>query len=510
MNFGTETPRQRMIGILYLVMLALLALTIPDTILDAFKNIDNSLETSKSNVNNSVQQIFTSFEQTKLKDEPERAKPIYEKAKKAQSIIFDLNNYIDDIKTEFIKQGGGINQKTGDLVKRENEDITPFIMINQKKGEELKNKINDARNNLLSLLTTDEQKSISFSLQADDPEKPINGKNTWEEINFGTGTPLTGAMTILTKIQTDAQNAESDIVKLILGKMDQAIVNLDRFTAVAVAPTSYLIQGQPYKAEVFLTASDSKSDPSISVNGTSLNVVDGKGIYTMSTNKEGVFSWYGLIKVKQTDGTYKEYRTPEQTYQVSRPSAVVSPDKMNVLYIGVDNPISVSSAGIPVNDLKVNITSGSINGSKGKYNVRVNSLGNVKINVSANMGNGKFQPLSSTDFRVKRIPDPTAQFGGKKGGAMSVMSIKAQNNLSAKLDNFDFDVNFKISRFSMIIAKPRTEVILLSGSGSQLTPAMKNALSSITSGTRIIFDNIVALAPDGSSRQLNPIALTAN
>lgn len=94
-------------------------------------------------------------------------------------------------------------------------------------------------------------------------------------------------MTILTKIQTDAQNTESDVVKLILGKMDQAVVNLDKFAAVAVAPTFYLVQGQPYQAEVFLTALDSKSQPAITVNGSPLQIVDGKGVYHVSTSKEG-------------------------------------------------------------------------------------------------------------------------------------------------------------------------------------------------------------------------------
>ncbi|MGO1815958.1 MAG: gliding motility protein GldM, partial [Sphingobacterium sp.] len=335
MAYGRETPRQRMINILYLVLLALLALNVPDSILDAFKNINNSLETSKSNVNTSVDQLFTAFESTKLKEEPDRAKPIYDKAKKAQSIIGELDQYINEIKEDFVKQGGGYNEKTGDLTMRENADIAPSTMIRGKKGAELKEKINSTREQLLALLTPEEQQSVSFSLEANDPERPAGGKRNWEEVNFGSGTPLTAAMTILTKIQTDAQNAESDVVKLILGQMDQAVVNLDKFAAVAVAPTSYLVQGQPYTAEVFLTASDSKSQPDITVNGSALQIVDGKGVYQVPTNQEGIFTWSGLVKVQQTDGTIKEYRTPEQTYQVARPSAVVSPDKMNVLYIGV-------------------------------------------------------------------------------------------------------------------------------------------------------------------------------
>lgn len=510
MALGRETPRQRMISILYLVLLALLALNVPDTILDAFKNINNSLETSRSNVNTAVQQLFTAFESTKLKEEPARAKPIYDKARKAQSIIGELNNYINALKEDFTKQGGGIDPEKGDLVKRENEDISPNLMINEKKGSVLKDKINETRTKLLALLSQEDQKSVSFSLEAKDPEKSVNGKKTWEEVNFGSGTPLTAAMTILTKLQTDAQNAESDVIKLILGKMDQAVVNLDKFAAVAVAPTSYLVQGQPYKAEVFLTASDSKSQPSISVNGSSLQIVDGKGVYSANTSKEGIFSWTGIVKVKQTDGSFKEYRTTTQTYQVARPSAVVSPDKMNVLYIGVDNPLSVSAAGTPTDKVKVNITGGSISGSGGKYNARVTSPGTARIAISAEVAPGKIQTLSTTEFRVKRIPDPIAKFAGKTGGTMATVSIKAQNALFAKLENFDFDANFKVTKFSMIIAKPRADAIVLSTSGNQLSASMSAALNAIVPGTRVIFDNIVAVGPDGTSRQLNAVALTAN
>jgi len=511
MALGRETPRQRMIGILYLVLLALLALNVPDSILDAFKNINNSLETSKSNVNTAVQQLFAAFENTKLKEEPARAKPIYDKAKKAQAIIGELDKYILSLKEEFVKQGGGYDEEKGDLVKRENEDISPNLMINEKKGTLLKDKVNDTRAKLLALLTPEEQKMVSFSLEAKNPEKSVNGKKSWEEINFGSGTPLTAAMTILTKIQTDAQNAESDVVKIILGKMDQAVVNLDKFAAVAVAPTSYLVQGQPYKAEVFLTASDSKSEPAISVNGSSLQIVDGKGVYSAPTNREGIFSWTGVIKVKQTDGSYKEYRTPQQTYQVARPSAVVSPDKMNVLYIGVNNPISVSAPGTPTDKVRVSMSGGSISSAGGgKYNVRVSSPGTAHISVSAEVAPGKTQTLSSTEFRVKRIPDPIAKFAGKTGGSMATVALKAQNALFAKLDNFDFDASFKVTKFTMILAKPRADAIVLSTSGGQLSSSMSSALNGIVPGTRVIFDNIVAVGPDGTSRQLNAVALTAN
>src|SRR5690606_35119002 len=137
-----ETPRQRIINILYLALLASLDLNVSDTLVIAFKKINDSLETSKSTVDNMVDQLFASFENTKLKEEPERARPIYEKATQARQIVAELNEYINSIKAEFEEQGGGYDETTGDLVHRKNVDIPTDVMINKKKGIELKDRIN--------------------------------------------------------------------------------------------------------------------------------------------------------------------------------------------------------------------------------------------------------------------------------------------------------------------------------------------------------------------------------
>ncbi|MEJ6980765.1 gliding motility protein GldM [Pedobacter sp. P351] len=507
---GRETARQKMINIMYLVLLAMLALNVSDTILNAFKNINDSLVASRTNVEASVGQLVASFENTKLKDEPVRARPIFEKAQQARKIAGDLNSYIENLKTQFTTAGQGIDAETGDLVERSNQDIAPGIMINKKEGEKLKTKINQTRESLLALLDPKDRASVTFSLEAKDPEKRVNGvRKSWEEVNFGEGTPLTAAMTILSKVQSDVKNAESDVIKKLFGKMDQAVVNLDQFAAVAVAPTSYLIQGQPYTAEVFLTAYDSKSNPSISINGSGVPVRNGKGTYTVSTGREGIFSWKGRIAVKQTDGTIKYYETTEQKYQVARPSAVVSPTKMNVFYIGVPNPVSISAPGIPKESLRVSMSGGSISGSNGTYVVKVSSAGTAKVNVSAEIG-GKTQTIGSQEFRVKRIPDPVPQFAGKSGGIMSSVAIKSQNTVFAKLIGFDFDATFRVTGFTLVIAKKGADAVVLKASGSSLTPAMQSAMKIVAPGTRVFFDEITASGPDGSTRLIGSIGLTAN
>ena len=503
-----ESPRQKMIGILYLVLLGLIALNISSSVLDAFRYLTASLVTSTKNVQSNVDNTYASFEATKLKTEPERARPIYDKAKQVSKYAADLDAYISSIKTMMEEKGGGYNA-VGDLEKRDNVDISPRIMINQGHGKELRTKINDTRNKIYGLLTEQDRKGLSFTLDAEDPPTRGGISKTWEESNFGDGVPLTAAITALTKIRADLKNTEYDVVRKVLGHMDQAVVNLDQFAAVAVAPSSYVIAGQPYTAQVFLTASDSKSSSEVFVNGQTLPTKDGRGEYTVSTSKEGLFTWSGLIKVKQTDGTIKEYNTGEQHYQVARPSAVVSADKMNVFYIGVPNPISVSAPGIPKEKLRVSISGGSLSGSNGQYSVNVSSVGNATVVVSAEVAPGKMQTVGSTPFRIKRIPDPRVKFGGKTGGRLSSVAMKSQNRIFAVLDNFDFDAKFNIERFTLIIVKPRADALVLQTTGNALSGAMQSAMAGVVPGTRVIFDNIIATGPDGLKRQLDPLTVTA-
>jgi len=503
-----ETPRQKMIGILYLVLLGLIATNISSSVLDAFRYLRVSLATSTKNVQGNVDNVYSTFEATKLRSEPERARPIYDKAKQASKCIADLDAYILEIQALMEEKGKGYDAD-GDIVKRDNADISPRLMINQGRGEELKKRINATRDKIYAILGDQDRKGLNFSLNAEDPPSKGGISKTWEQSNFGDGIPLTAALTALTKIRADLKNTEYDVVRKILGHMDQAVVNLDQFSAVAVAPSSYVIQGQPYTAQVFLTAADSKSTSDVFVNGTQLPSKDGKGQYSVNTTAEGMFTWSGVIKVKQTDGTVKEYSTGEQHYQVARPSAVVSADKMNVFYIGVPNPISVSAPGIAKQNLKVSMTGGSISGANGEYTVHVSAIGNASVVVSAEVSPGKVQTIGTSPFRIKRIPDPRVKFGGKTGGRLAAVAMRSQNKLFAMLDNFDFDAKFNIERFTLIIVKPRADAIVLQTTGSTLSGQMTSAMNGITPGTRVIFDNIIATGPDGLKRQLDPLTLTA-
>ncbi|RYF21306.1 MAG: gliding motility protein GldM [Flavobacteriales bacterium] len=507
---GKETTRQKMINMMYLVLLAMLALNVSDTILNAFKNINDSLDAAKSNVSASLDQKFSAFQNTELKNKPERAKPLWDKAQLAKKYADDLNRDIQRLKDLFLQKGDGLDPETGDFVLRDNTDIAQAIMINQKEGEKLKAKINDTRAKLIALLDARDRNNVSFTLDALDPKKAINGKKSWEDVNFGEGTPLTAANTILTKIQADLHNAEAEIVTKIFGELNPTQMTLDKFKAVAVPSGSYVIQGQPYKAEVFLTASDSKSNPEISVGGSALSVKDGVGTYTGGTGSVGSFTWRGTIRVKQANGEVQTYETQPITYQVAKPSATVASTNLNVIYAGIPNPFSISAPGFPLESIKASISAGSMSGGSGKFMINVpgSMIGNqVTINVSAS-ADGKTLGLGSTAFRVKPVPNPVAKFAGKMGGVISGNVMARENEISAVLENFEFDIKPRVTKFNVTVVRPRQDAQVYYCQGDNFNAQAKAALSNLPFKSVVYIDNIVAQMPDGRTPTLNSMVFT--
>lgn len=503
-----------MMGILYLVLLGLIALDVPDSLLDAFKSISDSLSASKTSVASGTDQTLANFAATKLKEQHERAQPIYDDALKAKALADALNNEVEDLKKKLEDGSGGFDESINDWKGRADMDVSTHVMIDGKGATDLRQKIEDTRQQMLALIAKRNPKdTIGFELplQTQDPT-PVAGftKKDWQNANFGEGIPMAAAMTQLIKIQSDAKNAEDAVVKKILGKIEQAQVNLDKFQAVIVAPLGYIISGQQYTAKIFLTAYDSKSNPKITVDGSSIPVSNGVGNYTVTASGEGMRTVNANLTLVDNNGKPQSYPVSAQ-YQVARPSAVVSPEKMNVLYIGIPNPLAISAPGIPLNKLHLSISQGSVSAaSEGHYMANVHTLGTATVTVSGETAPGKSATLGSTLFRVKRIPDPKFSFAGRSGGSTSAANIRAQDYVFAKLDNFEFDAKFNVTRFTLMVIKPRQEAIIIPGSGNTLSAQMHQVLGTAIPGTTVVFKDITAIGPDNTPRYLDPIVINAN
>ncbi len=504
---GKESPRQKMIGMMYLVLTALLAMNVTDQVLNAFMKVNEGLKATNANFDTKNQFSLTAFESA-MKNNPGKTKPFYDKAKLAQKYSEELNEYIMEIQKE-LHEFGEFDEEKQDYEQKKDYDKVGEIMVGEvgpKKGPELKKRILETRKKLYDLLDEKGKKDVVLALNAIDPTKAVDGNlaKTWESATFE-GVPLVAGMALLSKIQNDIKNAEADVINYMLKSIDANDFKFDKLNAVAVAKTSYLLVGQPYEAEVFLTASDSKKDPEISVGGSRLQTEEGRGKYAPSTGKAGFFKWKGIINVKKPDGTMEQYETPEVEYQVAEPSVNVSPDKMNVFYIGVDNPITVSGAGIAKEKISATIDGqGSLRKDKdGSYIASVTTPGKVKVNVFYEPKPGERKNLGSKEFRVKKIPDPIAKFAGTASGRVNAATLRNQKGVIAALDNFDFEAKFQVIKFSLGVTKKSGDYIgCAPAKDAYLTEEMKSALEGLRPKEKVFIDEITVREPGGGSRKL--------
>lgn len=491
-----QTPRQRLVNMMYLVLIALLALNVSDEVLNAFRTVKESLENTTNSFAITADNTMSAFESA-MDNDPDKTKPFYDKALLAQQYTNELYNHIEELKKE-IEGVVGLDEETGYLEAPGDLDAVNQVLLREgtAKGAELKQKIIETREKLLALIPEADRSSVSIPLRAEDPE---TGAKKWEHIMFES-VPATAGLTILAKLQTDAKNAEVEISRYLLTAINASDFKFDVLEPAVVAPTSYVLTGQPYEAQIFLTASNSTQQPDVMVNGQKLPVQGNKAIFSATHTTPGEYEYKGTIRVPSPDGSVKEYPF-SQSYQVSAPTAVVSADKMNVLYIGVDNPISVSVPGVPRESIRASIGNGTLNGSNGTYTARVTSAGTTEISVSAEVG-GEVRSLGSQTFRVRTVPPPIPKFGGINSGALSASVAKVQPGVFAVLENFDFDMEFTVTRFTMIISRRRADPFVQTASSNALTPQMKQALSTVAAGDVIAIDDIYVRGGDGTNRKL--------
>ncbi len=513
MGHGKETPRQKMIGMMYLVLTALLALNVSAEVLNAFILIDNSLRATTENTISKNGDIYSKFEAA-VKENPAKTKAWKEKADKVGVESNKLYVDIDSLKYLIVRTADGPNGRPDSIQKKDDTNVPGQIMITEKvdgkmRATILKEEIAAYRDFLINLVEDKPENAplintLKQNLSTDDIKGQGGDKVPWEVANFE-HLPMAGVITLMSKMQADIRNAESDVLSYLFSQIDAGSFKFNKIEAIVNAPTNYVLKGQPYTAQVFIAASDSTVDPVIKLNGGStLPVKNGKGIFTGNTSTPGVKTWGGVIEMvhPQTKQILKFPFT--STYTVGEAALVVSPTKMNVFYIGVDNPVDVSVPGIDPNKIHVAISNGSIR-KKGKgYVVRVKRTGKVYISASIDTESGK-KSMGRKEFRVKRVPDPVAYIGDKRKGSVSRGWLAAQSGIKAVLKNFDFNLKFRVVSFKLSYTDKgfTKEKIVKSNSFGTI----RSQLRKIPSGKKVYFEDIQAVGPDGSKRDLGTLVL---
>lgn len=522
-----------MINMMYLVLTAMLALNVASEVLESFRVVDASLVQTLNNIKRKNDQIYDAFYAAD-KENHEKVGEWKAKADQVKQRTLELTNKIKDIKEELVMACGGIPLKSmeagfklsdseafvvnskGDtlVVTREDDLNTPSeIMIQQKKGNDLKNKIQEYRGFLTSFLDPGSPLSETIVKQLDTSDSKPNLKEggerkTWESVHFESK-PLIAVITLLSKMQVDIENAETNVISSLYSQIDASSFKFNKLGARILAKSTYVMLGDKFEAEIFLSAEDTTKQPEIFVGNTKLSMRDGKGIYTVSASQVGTFKWGGLIKFKNPEGNINSYPFQGE-YQVGKPSATISPTKMNVMYLGIPNPIRISVPGVASENLVVTVSNGRIEKSGDDYLAYPSKLDvtgkSTSISVSARVGS-ETKPMGAMEFRVKEVPPPLATIGGKNGGNLKKEDLLSENGIYAELKDFDFDLKFKVTQFDITLSGAGGYVKTFSSKDNKFTSEQRDQFGKLSQGSIIYIDNIMAKGDDGQpARSLSPIS----
>lgn len=481
-----KEPRQKMINLMYLVLTALLALNVSAEVIEAFRTVDKSLGNSNANIDAANATLFKSFAAKKADPQTKANAELWgAKADQAQKLSDNLMKYLEDLKTE-LKTESGLKMVEGkEEYKLDDLNASSRVMDTKKKGKELDTKLRDFRAAMLAI-----DPEIKKQFETTFPvEVSADGKdNTTASFRM---MPTVAAITLLSKLQNNVKNAENQVVTFAHNKIGEVKIIYDQFAAIVGQSSNYVMPGEKVTVTAGVGAFSTAAKPEISIGGAgaALNA-DGVATREFTAEGGGEKSIPVTVSYFKPDGT-KETKTYAMKYTVGTPGgAAVMLDKMNVFYIGVDNPVTIGS---PTGWDKTNVSmsGGTISGSGSKRNVRVTALGTASITVTAD---GK---PSTFSFRTKRIPDPIFKVGDGKI-RMTAVAFKSQQYCRADLENFDFDLKYQVVSATVYFSGANfPNVVTASINGNNLA-AIQAQMQRCGPGSVISFDNIKVSGPDGT------------
>ena len=357
MASGHLTPRQKMINLMYIVFLAMVAMNVSSDVLNGFKQVEDSLSKSNESTIERNKKLYNDF-QTLFESNPGKVSEWYNKAQNVKLIADSVSDFVDTLKYKIVRVADGKNADINNIKKRENTEATNFIMISptMQNGKYLRIAIDSYKEKLTSLIGESSASTLSGYLNTEIPENAPANSHSWESAMFE-NIPVSAAITILTKLQSDIRNAESEAVSSLLMKVDEGDLRVNRINAFVIPASKSVIRGSKYSAQIVLAAIDSTQQPDIFINGEMLKNKD--GYFETVASSAGMQKLEGYIEVPRGDGT-KENLPFSTSYIVQEPTATVSNTMMNLMYAGVDNPVSISVPGIAAVNMSASMTNGTL------------------------------------------------------------------------------------------------------------------------------------------------------
>lgn len=489
-------PRQKMINMMYLVLTALLALNVSSEILNAFKTVNNSLQTTNATVDASTQTILKSLGDKRSDPNSKvRADEWFPHAEAIHKASDDVFNYIQGLKNTILTQAGGDPNDPTKKFKEDNLDIATHVLVEKGEGKKLLQMLTDYKKKVLGE-HPDINKEFANSLQIDlaTPPTTHKGNNSWEAAYFRM-VPTVASMTILSKFQNDVRTSENKLVAYCHQKVGEVKVIFDSYEPIVGQSSSYFMPGQEITVNAGLGAFSSQNKPQIFINGSSVPVDDkGKANFTAPVGGLGNHTMNVTVKYTDQNGEQKEKTVPVQ-YVVGQASASIALDKMNVLYIGVPNPVTVSASGGGADKTTITCNNGTVQSNGGgKFTIfpgAVNDNTVITVNVDGKVA-------GQSQFRVRTIPDAQAYVGGKQSGSsMTAGEFKAQGGVGAGIKNFPFQLDYEVVSFTFTCDTDE-DIVSVNGQGAAFAGAVRTAINTHVKPDRMVtIENIKVKGPDG-------------
>ena len=461
MSFGSQTPRQKMINLMYIVLMALLALNVSSDVLRGFTLVDESLTRSTSNSAEQNRSLYNSLAEYMEKN-PEKVGPWYEKAMHVKRISDSLYVFVGDLKAK-------INESN-----QEDLEAASYVMFSPRtgKGKELALGISQYKNEILALIEDPVQKKI------------ISDNLTLNIPRLFEGTPVAAAVTLLTKLQSDVRYAEGEVLHTLTKDIDVHDVRVNQINAYVIPSSQNVVRGGKLSAQIILAAVDTTQRPSIFIGDKQLPE-EAHGFYETVCNNTGEFTLAGYLELNHGNGDVLR-RDFSQKYTVVEPSATVSASIVN--------------------------GNGTLQRVANGYVARPATIGKeAVIRVTATV-DGRTQVMGDHSYRVRQLPDPSPFIEYKDangnlkryrgGSGLSKAVLMNTEGIVAAIDDGLLNINFQVLGFETTFFDNMGNAVPEVSSGSNFSSRQKDMCRLLSRGKRFYISRVRAKGPDGVERSL--------
>ena len=516
-NITRMSPRQRMINLMYIVLIAMLALNVSSDVLNGFNQVQDGLQRTNDNISvkNNIQYLY--IEELYTKNQT-KVGPWREKSQLLKSHSEALLSRIDSLKLAIAIEADGKNADPENLNKKDDLEAASLIMLNPmtNKGRLLREQIEDYRIQVAEMISDPQKKlTVLDMLSTGDATQSNLGDISWEKKMFD-NMPAIAAITLLTKLQNDILESESEALSSLITNVDIGDVRVNELNPYVIPVSNMVMRGSKYRANIVLAAIDTTQRPSIFVNGSKIE----NGLLEFPANNTGKHEYSGFIEVARGDGSM-ERRPFSSSFTVMEPMATISATMMNVLYAGIENPISISVPGIPMQSVDASMTNGSLIRKGDSWMARPDNVGKESIiSVSANI-DGTKQQVGSMTFRVRKLPDPSPFIPVKdsqgniieyKGSPkkISKAQLMSAESLGAAIDDNLLNVSYTVISFSTTFFDSMNNGIPEVSDGNKFSNRQKEQFRRLKPGKKFFITDVKAKGPDGITRDISPMEVSLN